>query len=300
MNKSGRFRTKKINFSQVSNIALRDENLSLKAKGLYSLIQSYVTLETFTIYKDFLVSKCKEGIKAFDGGWKELKDNGYLKVYRIPSSENKGKFEYEYDLLDTPDTDAPSLVNLKSDGSFSSNNESKTLENGQVNHTPQKGSNGESTIHPKKHPMLNGGNISNTDLNNTYCMYVSMYEKHLAITNQVKKLIEDVYKNIDIDLFERILVEIINNSNVSKKDSYFIKAIKEIVKKNISTIIQYDVYIDEYKNNKKDCSKTLIKNNSKSKAPTVKTRFHNINESFSKYSPDELERILQESQKGKF
>ncbi|MDK2564106.1 hypothetical protein QOZ84_11140 [Romboutsia sedimentorum] len=170
MNNSGRFRAKKVNFSQISNIPLRDENLSLKARGLYSLIQSYVTLETFKIYKDFLISKCKEGIKAFDGGWNELKDNGYLKIYRIPSSENKGRFEYEYDLLDAPNTDTPSLVNLKLDGSFSSNNESKTLENGQSDHTPQKGSNGESTIYPKKHPMLNGGNISNTDLNNTYCM----------------------------------------------------------------------------------------------------------------------------------
>lgn len=32
----------------------------------------------------------------------------------------------------------------------------------------------------------------------------------------------------------------------------------------------------------------------------VKTRFHNINQTFSKYSPDELEKILQESQKDKF
>lgn len=32
----------------------------------------------------------------------------------------------------------------------------------------------------------------------------------------------------------------------------------------------------------------------------VKTRFHNINQTFTKYSPDELEKILQESQKNKF
>lgn len=32
----------------------------------------------------------------------------------------------------------------------------------------------------------------------------------------------------------------------------------------------------------------------------VKTRFHNINQTFTKYSPDELEKILQESQKDKF
>ena len=32
----------------------------------------------------------------------------------------------------------------------------------------------------------------------------------------------------------------------------------------------------------------------------VKTRFHNINENFRNYSPDELEKLLKESQKGKF
>lgn len=32
----------------------------------------------------------------------------------------------------------------------------------------------------------------------------------------------------------------------------------------------------------------------------TKTRFHNINQTFTKYSPDELEKILQESQKDKF
>ncbi|GIM32744.1 hypothetical protein [Paraclostridium bifermentans] len=34
--------------------------------------------------------------------------------------------------------------------------------------------------------------------------------------------------------------------------------------------------------------------------PSVKTRFHNINQNFKKYAPEQLEQILQESQKGKF
>ena len=38
----------------------------------------------------------------------------------------------------------------------------------------------------------------------------------------------------------------------------------------------------------------------KNSIPGVKTRFHNINQTFNKYSSDELEKILQESQKGKF
>lgn len=76
-NSGGKFR-KKINFSMVSNDIIRNDNISLKAKGLYALIQSYITLDDFILYKGFLLSKCKEGKKAFDSAWRELKESGYL------------------------------------------------------------------------------------------------------------------------------------------------------------------------------------------------------------------------------
>ena len=41
-------------------------------------------------------------------------------------------------------------------------------------------------------------------------------------------------------------------------------------------------------------------NNAKCFIPQVKTRFHNINQTFMNYDPDELEKLLRESQKGKF
>lgn len=103
-NRSGRFRKKKVCFSMVSNTLIRDESISLKAKGLYTLIQSYVTLEDFTVYKSFLQSKCCEGKKAFDAAWKELKEKGYLKQYRLQDSETK-QFVWEYELLDSPELD---------------------------------------------------------------------------------------------------------------------------------------------------------------------------------------------------
>lgn len=100
-NSGGRFRTKRVNFSMVSNSIIRDEKVSLRAKGLYALIQSYITIENFTLYKGFLQSKCVEGERAFDSAWKELKDAGYLKQYKMRDGA-KG-FYYEYELLDEPD-----------------------------------------------------------------------------------------------------------------------------------------------------------------------------------------------------
>jgi hypothetical protein len=106
----GRFRHK-TNFAAVSNTALQDPRLSLRAKGLYALIQSYINIPNYDLYKSFLQKSSIEGTRAFDSAWNELKDCGYLKQYRIPGS-NRGRFEYEYELLDTPDTTTPSIVNM--------------------------------------------------------------------------------------------------------------------------------------------------------------------------------------------
>ena len=73
--KNGAFRKRKESFAMVSNHILRDDSVSLRSKGLFALIQSYVTLENFTIYKSFLQSKCMEGEKAFNRAWEEL--NGF-------------------------------------------------------------------------------------------------------------------------------------------------------------------------------------------------------------------------------
>ena len=113
MNKdeSGKFRRKKKNFSSVPNSVARDKNLSCKAKGLYLMIESYINIPNYELHKWYLISQCKEGQKAFNSMWKELKDAGYLKVYRVPSGEN-GKFVYEYELLEKADKATPALINL--------------------------------------------------------------------------------------------------------------------------------------------------------------------------------------------
>lgn len=95
---NGKFRSKKISFAQVSTAALRDPNLSLKAKGLYSLIQAYISIPNFVLYKNFLMKQCIEKESAFGTTWRELKARGYLVQYRL-QNEN-GTFYYEYDLLD--------------------------------------------------------------------------------------------------------------------------------------------------------------------------------------------------------
>jgi len=97
---NGRILKKKRPFTQVSNSALRDPNLSLKAKGLYALINSYIDIPDFTLYKPFLIQQCQEGKAAFQTAWDELKKAGYLIQRQV---RNGNRFNYEYELLDEPE-----------------------------------------------------------------------------------------------------------------------------------------------------------------------------------------------------
>ncbi len=99
MSSNGIFRKKK-GFTIVGNTVTRDQRLSLKAKGLYALIASYITLESLVLNKTFLLEKCQEGKKAFESAWTELKKSGYLKVYMQPCP--KQGWNVEYELLDEP------------------------------------------------------------------------------------------------------------------------------------------------------------------------------------------------------
>lgn len=100
---SGLFRKRRNKFSQVSNHCLDNDNLSLRAKGLYALIQSKIDIPGYVLYKTILQDKfCKEGRDAFNAAWKELVNAGYLKIYKI--NTRKG-FIYEYELLDEPESE---------------------------------------------------------------------------------------------------------------------------------------------------------------------------------------------------
>ena len=117
--RSGKIRKKRTYYAQVSNVALRDETMSLKAKGLLALIESYLSLDNFVLYKDFLMSKSLDGETAFRGAWKELKEHGYLIQYKLKDNDTK-HFYYEYEICDNPQVE----------------NQHMATENTQV-HTPQ-------------------------------------------------------------------------------------------------------------------------------------------------------------------
>ena len=64
-------------FAAVSNDVIRDTSLSLKAKGLFALIQSYITNESLIVTKAFLQEKCTEG-EVSDGELRETQMTNYF------------------------------------------------------------------------------------------------------------------------------------------------------------------------------------------------------------------------------
>lgn len=89
------------NFTVMKNYHLRDKTLSLKAKGLLSVVLSLPDDWDYSIAG--LVSILKENETAVSSALKELKAHGFLKVIKkMPDDTPSGRIEYEYIFTEEP------------------------------------------------------------------------------------------------------------------------------------------------------------------------------------------------------
>ena len=122
---NGVFR-KKNGFTIAQNSVIRDDRLSLKSKGLYTVIQSYITCDSFSLTKEYLMKLCasRDKTDSFNGAWTELKKAGYLKIHAFPADH--GHFRYEYVLLDEAETESGIyLYRYNAQGVLTSTNKGK-------------------------------------------------------------------------------------------------------------------------------------------------------------------------------
>lgn len=80
------------NYTKIDNNYLEDKNISLKAKGLLTLMLSLPDDWRFNIKGLCLL--CKESKLAFTNALKELEENRYLIIEKVHSRD--GKFLYNY------------------------------------------------------------------------------------------------------------------------------------------------------------------------------------------------------------
>lgn len=207
----GFFRSKK-GFTVVQNEITKDANISLKAKGLYLVIQAYISMPDRKWKKEDFRNLTKEGKKAFDSAWKELKDFGYLKVHFMPDN---GVWRAEYELLDEPDP-GPHTLYHSCNGTVSSNNLTRAEkkrqadlsveENKQVslenisdptaekeeNHRyPPFGTNGKDDRYPLYGSNANGSNANGGNNNKDY-----------NIKPDIKTDLSNPYPDQDVDTME--------------------------------------------------------------------------------------------------
>ena len=91
-------------YTVMSNYHLRDMSLSLKAKGLLSLMLSLPENWDYTMKG--LARICKDGIDSISGGIRELEAHGYLIRSRVRSA-NEQLGSIEYTILEQPKAPSP-------------------------------------------------------------------------------------------------------------------------------------------------------------------------------------------------
>ena len=92
---------KTADYTVMSNAHFKEKEMSLKAKGLLSLMLSLPDTWDYSIAG--LVAICKENETAVKSTLNELKKFGYLVVTKKkPNETQSGRFEYEYNIFEQP------------------------------------------------------------------------------------------------------------------------------------------------------------------------------------------------------
>lgn len=106
------------NFTMISNVGLRDVNLSFKAKGLLAYMLSLP--DDWVFYETELVNHSTDGLASVKTGLKELQEQGYL--HRTRERNEKGQLKetiwtvhdeptFDFPMLDNPTLEKPMLEN---------------------------------------------------------------------------------------------------------------------------------------------------------------------------------------------
>ena len=211
----------------------------------------------------------------------KLRDLGY--IVREPKKRGNLTIGYTYFVYDKPIENTSVYRNPQIKDS--ENNDS---ENGDANQENKKKEN------KKKENNVVVVEKQNSKLN-TLLNLCNQYQIQKKITPTLKRLIEKYSNTVDVEVFEQIFIDA-SSENVKSKYRYIEQVLKTLDDKNIKTIDDYVKDKERFKNNKANTKK--MKNNTKKLNPKI----HNFSGSanFAKYTAEELEKKLLESQKGKF
>ena len=87
-------------YTIIPNIHLKERKMSLKSKGLLTLMLSLPDDWNYSLKG--LVSLCSESESAVKSSLQELKEFGYLRIQKLAPKKGNGKFEYIYEIFESP------------------------------------------------------------------------------------------------------------------------------------------------------------------------------------------------------
>lgn len=95
------------NYTTMANYHLQDKNLSLKAKGIMSLMLSLP--EDWDYSTAGLTALSRDGVDSVKSSLKELETNGYLKRERIIDNATKRVIDWIYYIYEKPQAEFPQV-----------------------------------------------------------------------------------------------------------------------------------------------------------------------------------------------
>lgn len=185
-------------YTILSNYHLKDKNLSLKAKGLLSVMLSLPENWNYTV--EGLIAINKDNETSINSTLKELKQCGYLIVKKLMPNETKtGRIEYIYDIYETPKQEGKKqdleflgveFLGVENQGQLNTNN--KLLNNKLLNNIDEE-TNKEIKILSEEEKMfeefwnLYPKKIAKQQCLTAYKRIPKLKQEHLKIIEAVKK-----------------------------------------------------------------------------------------------------------------
>ena len=201
------------NYTVISNFHLKDKNLSLKAKGLLSLMLSLPDDWDYSI--NGLVAICKEELRAVKSTLEELKQYGYLKVVKMPPQKGKNCFSYEYTIYEQPQNEDIQNVDVQSVDIQNVHLQDVPIQNALQLNINKSNIN---ELNTKKTITKDNKDIYIVDFENFYSLYPRKEAKQKALQAYLKAI-----KKVDKDTLLEGLKKYIDYIKTNKKEREFIK-----------------------------------------------------------------------------
>ena len=252
-------------------LVARDTGLTIEAKAIYAYLISFAgNSNTCFPSRDLITSELGISKDRFYKHMKLLKDKGYIKVHKNKDGTNFSNNVYEI-ILDKRDLPCPDFKDT----------ENKDTNNNSLN------SNKNIYVYREQEEKEKE--------------FINLYKSNIGIINE---LVEEQLKKwalvLEVKLFKRALEICTERNNINF--GYLKGIIKKWLNANITTLEELEAQKLKVNIKNKSNNKSMSKEKENIPNKKLNPKVHNFpgSANFSKYEADELERILLESQRGKF